>query len=557
MDQSLIEKYNKELVAHIALLERDYESKKRLYDVDQFLRKNFPTNDPDVYGSLVSLAKARLAEKGEEIKDSKLHEVVATECYELLKFFESNTAITLEELKEAFFTCSLANNNEVIKKYDRYKRAIEVLNTLKKLFVRHQFRKSENSLTALEERKKDIDKFRTLHTFLSTGELVGELEDVTSYEIQAANFTEEQWLEIFNYILLSVIKNYRKEEELAKEVSQIAIQEALDAKAKEMEDKILVTLPKESADVLRTPDQVNVPEGKSEEIVENEPVVSNVSHLVYLSDPVLVERYNLLKDKLFEYRKLGSVSPTKEQSFSNLYDSLSIGNTLDNIKGCYKNSDYIKFLFYCFKKEFEKIMVDMETMYPLDEINDYTQLLLEDLSKPETFLKELEILLEKEKEEQERINRENSSEAEEKEVSNPYKLIFYSEGGTPTILKDVKRFTSEKMQDLVSILTKIEEGRLEKSMVINKNVPVAFKSIRGDYIFVTFRLLNDGHVLVCTASNLDELNSNLFKLNNYDSSVETKLGSIIRDGSLEYVKLMKEQEEIRAKLFGQGFTKGS
>lgn len=556
MDQSLIEKYNKELVAHIALLERDYESKKRLYDVDQFLRKNFPTNDPDVYGSLVNLAKARLAEKGEVFGEAKQHEVVATECYEILKFLEPNTNISLDELKEAFFTCSLANNNEVIKKYDRYKRAFEVLNTLKKLFVRHQFRKSENSSTALEERKKDIERFKTLHTLLSTGELVGELEDVTSYRIQTANFTDEQWLTIYNYILLAVIKSYRKEEELAKEVSQIAIQDALDAKAKEMEDKILVTLPKESADVLKPVDDNNV----SIETVQQEtstPVVSKVEHLVYLSDPILVQRFNLLKDKLFEHRKLGNISPTKEQSFSSLYDSLNNGNTLENVKVCYKNSDYIKFLFYCFKKEFERIMVDMETMYPVDEINDYTQLLLEDLAKPEMYINELEVLLQKEREEQERINRENETEVEEQEVSNPYKLIFYSEGGAATILKDIKRFTSEKMQDLISILTKIEEGRLEKSMVINKNVPVAFKSIRGDYIFVTFRLLNDGHVLICTASNLDELNSNLFKLNNYDSSIETKLGGIIRDGSLEYVKLMKEQEEIRTKIFGQGFTKGS
>ena len=131
MEQSLIDKFLKELSAHISLLERDYESRKKLYDVDRFLRKNFSGTDTDVYTALVSLASARCKERGETLSEQNTFESVAVECYELLKFFEPSTSITLDELKEAFFTCSLANKNEVMKKYDRYKNAVNLLNTLK------------------------------------------------------------------------------------------------------------------------------------------------------------------------------------------------------------------------------------------------------------------------------------------------------------------------------------------------------------------------------------------------------------------------------------------
>ena len=41
MEQSLTDKFLKELFAHISMLDKDYESRKKLYDVDRFLRKNF------------------------------------------------------------------------------------------------------------------------------------------------------------------------------------------------------------------------------------------------------------------------------------------------------------------------------------------------------------------------------------------------------------------------------------------------------------------------------------------------------------------------------------
>lgn len=550
MDQNLIDKFIKELDAHIRLLERDYASRKKLFDVDQFLRKNFSANDTNVYSSLVNLAKARCADRGTVLDESKVFESAAIECYELLKFFESNPSITLEELKEAFFTCHLANSNEVMKKYDRYKKAAELLNTLKQLFVRHQFRKAENNLSALQEVELIINRFKNLQSFLSTGELTEELEDLTFYEIHSANFSQEQWLEIFNYILLAQIKSYKKEEELARDESLTHIEETITNKAKELEEKILEKLPKESADILRPVEDV-IPVEEQAVIVT--PVTAD-EELVSLSDEELLSRYSQLEIKMHEHRKLGYISPTKEQSFSTLYESLNNGNVLENVKAVYKASDYLKFLFYCFRQEFLKIQVDMETQYPVSDLEEFTQLLVDDLSKPELYLSELEKELELRREEQKRISTQDVP--TEVVQENPFKLIFYGANGTADILKDIKRFTPEKMQDLINILTKMEEGRLDKSMVISKQVPVAFKSIRGDYVFVTYRLLNDGHILVVTASNLDELSSNLHRLGNYDSTEETRLGSIIRDGSLDYIKLMKEQEQVRSFIFNQGFTKG-
>jgi hypothetical protein len=101
MDQNLIDKFLKELSAHIKLLDRDYESRKKLYDVDKFLRANFSATSTDVYSSLVDLATARCQERGETLSEKNTFESVAVECYEILKFFEPNTSITLDELKEA------------------------------------------------------------------------------------------------------------------------------------------------------------------------------------------------------------------------------------------------------------------------------------------------------------------------------------------------------------------------------------------------------------------------------------------------------------------------
>ncbi len=553
MDQSLIDKFIKELDAHIRLLEKDYNSRKKLFDVDAFLRRNFSSNDPDTYNSLVKLAKARCEERDEVLNEEKMFESVANECYELLKFFEPNTSITKEELKEAFFTCYLANKNDVMKKYDRYKKAMELLNTLKQLFVRHQFRKSESNSVVLEDSLRTLNKFKNLHNFLVNGATDVELENVDTYQIPGANLSQEEWLEVYSYILMTQIKSYKREEEKIREESKANITAILDKKAKELQDKILEELPPESKDIIRTPEEeVDKPVLEDALTGEHTPVEEQLS---YIQDETLLAKYSFLEGKVHEYRKLGNISLTKEQSFSTLYDSLSNGNSLDNIRLVYKPSDYIKFLYYCFKKEFQKITGDIETMYPQDELEEFAQLLMDDIDKPLVYLAELEVLVAKEKEAQERLNGEGPIVGPEEE-EKPFKLIFYGKKGTADIIKDIKKFTPEKIQDLIEILTKMEEGKLEKCMVINKQVPVAFRAIRGDYIFVTFRMLNDGHILVVTASNLDELNSNLHRLSNYDSSVETELGSIIRDGSLEYAKLIKENEEVKNTIYSQGITKG-
>ena len=214
-----------------------------------------------------------------------------------------------------------------------------------------------------------------------------------------------------------------------------------------------------------------------------------------------------------------------------------------------------KFLYYCFVREVEKIKQDLETLYPVEEIEEFTELLKADMDNPLVYLNELEILLIQEREEQMELNNGDPEVVEETE-EKPFKLVFYGKNGSADILKDIKKFTPEKMQDVIDILTKIEEGKIDRYMVINKNVPVLFRSIRGDYVFVAFRVLSDGHILVVTACNLDELNYNLYRLSNYDSDIENDISRIIRDGSYEYTRLMKESEETKKAIYGQGFGKG-
>lgn len=552
MEQSLTDKFLKELFAHISMLEKDYESRKKLYDVDRFLRKNFSGNDADVYTALVNLAKARCAERGETLSDSKPFENAAIECYELLKFFEPNTSITLEELKEAFFTCSLANKNEVMKKYDRYKNAVNLLNTLKQLFIRHQFRKAENNSVAIENAKELIARYKNLYKFLTTGELDSELLDVDFYYFKGANITEDEWLEIYNYILLMQIKAYKKIEDKKYEDAKAIIDEEISSKARQIEDKIMGQVPEDSVDLIKP----TVVEPVHEEVVE--PVIVNVEkeeELTSIQDEEILAKYSRYEIKMSEYRKFGKISLTKAESFNNLYESLALGNSLENIRPVFTTRDYLKFLYYCFVKEVEKLKGDLETLYPVAEIEEFTELLKADIDNPLAFLNELELLLIKEREEQMELNNGEPEGLEEPE-EKPFKIVFYGKNGNADILKDIKKFTPEKMQDLIEILTKIEEGKIDRYMVINKNVPVLFRSIRGDYVFVAFRVLSDGHILVVTASNLDELNSNLHRLSNYDSDIESDISRIIRDGSYEYTRLMKSSEETKNIIYGSGFGKG-
>ena len=556
MDQNLIDKFLKELSAHIKLLDRDYESRKKLYDVDKFLRANFSATSTDVYSSLVDLATARCQERGETLSEKNTFESVAVECYEILKFFEPNTSITLDELKEAFFTCSLANKNEVMKKYDRYKNAINLLNTLKQLFVRHQFRKSENNSVAIESAKEQRDKFRNLYKFMTTGELDSELQDVDFYYIRGANITEEEWLEIYNYILLLQIKSYKKEEAKREKEAMDLIDLELSSKAKQIESIMIEQMPEEAVGLLKQNDEATVEVDndvpKVESVVESEPVAEE---LTSIQDEELLDKFSMYELKVSQHRKLGKISLTKSESFNHLYESLSLGNGLDNIRPVFTTRDYLKFLYFCFVKEVEKIKVDLETLYPVDEIEEFTELLKADIDAPLAFLNQLELLLLQERKEQAELNNGESVSAEETE-EKPFKLVFYRKKDCPDILKDIKKFTPEKMQDLMDILTKIEEGKIDRYMVINKNVPVLFRSIRGDYVFVAFRVLSDGHILVVSASNLDELNSNLYRLSNYDMDVENDMARIIKDGSYEYTRLMKESEETKKIIFGEGFGKG-
>lgn len=552
MDQSLTDKFLKELFAHISMLEKDYESRKKLYDVDRFLRKNFSGNDTDVYTALVNLAKARCAERGETLNDSKPFETAAVECYELLKFFEPNTSITLEELKEAFFTCSLANKNEVMKKYDRYKNAVNLLNTLKQLFIRHQFRKAENNSVAIENAKELIARYKNLYKFLTTGELDSELLDLDFYYFKGAHITEEEWLEIYNYILLMQIKSYKKIEDKKYEDARAIIDEEISSKARQIEDKIMGQVPEDSVDLIKPTVVEKVEEDNVQPVIVN---VEKEEELTSIQDEEILAKYSRYELKMSEYRKFGKISLTKAESFNNLYESLAFGNSLENIRPVFTTRDYLKFLYYCFVKEVEKLKGDLETLYPVDEIEEFTELLKADIDNPLAFLNELELLLIKEREEQMELNNGEPEGLEEPE-EKPFKLVFYGKNGNVDILKDIKKFTPEKMQDVIDILTKIEEGKIDKYMVINKNVPVLFRSIRGDYIFIAFRVLSDGHILIVSASNLDELNSNLHRLSNYDSDIESDISRIIRDGSYEYTRLMKESEETKKAIYGQGFGKG-
>lgn len=555
MDQNLINRFIAELEAHVHILERDYNSRKKLYDVDQFLRKNFSVGDHDVYESLVKLAKARCAERGEELNEGKIFESVACECYELLKFFEPKTTITLEQLKEAFFTCNLASKNEVIKKYDRYNKAVELLEVLKKLFVRHQFRKSENNSVAVDSSYNQLIKYTNLYNFLVKGVLEQELDDLDTYQIYGGNFSQEEMIQIYNHILLLIIKNYRKYESHIKAEKKEAVEASIDVRAQELEDKIIESLPRETASII-----IPVEPVVEKKVVEEQPAVEEVVQsqdsveLSYLQDEETLKKYSFLESKINEHRRLAKISLSKEESFHTLYESLNNGNELQFIKLSVMPSDYLRFLYYCFKVEFERIKIDMDTLYPVDELDVYTQLLSDDFDKPLKFLTELEAILLKEKEEQDKLNIDEPS--VEVEEEKPYKLIFYGKNGPTDILKDIKKYTPEKMKDLVEILNKLEDGKIERCIMITKSVPVPFKSIRGDYVFVTFRILSDGHILVAATNNLDEINSNLHKLSNYDTSEENELCRIIRDGSFDYIKLMKANEEVKETIYSQGYTKG-
>ncbi len=558
MDQKLVDRFIKELDARIALLEADYASTKKIYDLGHFLREHF-SNEKDLYRAMINLAKARCSQKGEVFNEEQPVEQTAQECYEILSFFEPNTSITYDSLREALFTCNLANNNEVMKKYGRYGKAIELLGVVKQLFVRQQFRVAENSLIKVQLKEQEIKKFKNLQKFINTGELESELESVFEYHIDRADFSLEEWMEIYNYILMLQIKSYKREEDIVKQKKHEDLDEALDAKAKELEDRLMQSLPQETVDVIIPSETANVVEDNLAELdvtgkVLDEDETFVVEQLAAIKDEILLERFHKLETKVYGFRKLGKISPTKEQTFRILHESISNGNTLDNLKMALTPSDYLRFLYYIFMIEFNKVKSDLETMYPVDEIDEFTQLLLEDISKPEEYIVYVEAEAQKQREEALVDEKTNEQEiiSEEDSVN---KLVFYG-NGSPDILKDVKRFTSEKMSEVASLFAKIESGRIDKAMTINKNVPIIVKSLRGELTFVTFRRLCEGHILVISASNLDEFDSNINKLNGYDVALENRLRQIVKDGTLEYAKLMKQSAEVKATILKHGIAKG-
>ena len=163
------------------------------------------------------------------------------------------------------------------------------------------------------------------------------------------------------------------------------------------------------------------------------------------------------------------------------------------------------------------------------------------------------VVIDKEREEEASLEEQQN---EETIKQNPYKLLFYTQGEQFEMTKCLKDFTPEKIQDLVALLRKLEEGRVDRTTVLKKNTDTPFKALIGQYVFVAFRILPKNHILVYLARPLVDLNRNINKLDSYDRSIEDDVITMIRDELVDYRKLSRESNDFRIQLFSQVMAKG-
>ncbi len=523
---------------YISTLERKATETENVYNAHNYLMSNYNQG----------------ASAYERISSIPLDKVM-----EILYTFESNPIYTKTEIENALKFCRICETTPSYKEFERYKELNGILENINQIFTRHIFsNRNEININRVKNAQAQVKKFRDLRSFINGTITDYKLEPLESYYFEYANLADEEWLEVYFNLTMINIENYKRQEDELRETIKAKEEQRRAIMAKALEDKILSSIPKEDAIVLNpngaNPSITEEPEEEITEPVVEEKDADNGRPLS--SNEEISQQLAILREKYKTYKYLGKITPTLRDSFEINLDFQNIDQSIEGIKIAYNTSTYHKFLFFCFFKKYETILRDVQESYT-EDFDEYVKFILEDIKQALDFINRLEQELALEEQELAQANESELPQVEE--VEKPYKLIFYNNNSTTSeIEKNLKSMTPEKIKDLVSLLSRIEEGRFENVGSLNKKTKTSFRLLVGQYVFVTFRILPNNHILVFTSSSLDELNNNSVdnRLAAYDLNYEKKVNSIIKDGTLEYRKLVKQSDDIHELVFSQVLGKG-
>lgn len=533
----LFEQFIQELKRYIENLQKDYDKKMQTYENCKFLRDNYDFSIP-VHEGIERLGTKKV--------------------YELLNFFEETEGITLEDMEAALHMCSAGERNPKFKNQPRYKTSLNMLNSIKIKLRAHLFRKMENNKDGLVYFESCIKKYQDLLKFITGESLNIDLQPLDSYIFSAANFSEKNWIDIYLQLLKMHMDSLIKLEEKTREIKKEKIVDVIENMALAVEEKMLESLSPESAEVIKENDDEPIV-GKEEIIQIHTPIESEMAEvqeekLVSITDERVLSLYNMLREKARSYKRFGKIDEYRMNLFSSLRAGIGAVNTLEETKLAFIPSDYLKFLYFCFVSSLKGVTESLQDQYNEEDLEDYIEILISMLESAKGYLDvlEAEISLQEQVVNQDEILEPDMGE------EPVYKLVFYERHGKVELDRNMKEFSPEKLADLASLIKKIEEGNLDNARTLSRDIAIPLKGLVGRYIFVTFRVLSDNHIMIFMAANLAELNKTANRLGIYDIDVEAEVNSIIRDGdnSVAYRQLMKHSSEIRKNILAQGLVKG-
>ena len=531
---SFIDKLN----TYVNVLDQRIKENETIYNAHSFLMTNYKQSS-NVLESITSIPLDKI--------------------WELLTLFEKTPSYSKLDIENAIKFCKMCELNPKFKEHERYKDMSSILEYVNQIFLRHIFsNQSEVNIHRIEESKKIAKKFHNLQSFIN-GELPNYvLEPLESYYFEHANLSPEEWLEVYFNLTMIQIEYYKRKEDELKEEITAKEEQRRNAMAAALEKKILKSIPEEDALILKPNGDsvVSEPEEVEEEIPE--PVVPEqpaIQGQKLSSNEEIKQKLAILQEKYKAYKYLGKITPTMRESFKLNLDLQDIDKSIEYVKIAYNTTDYYKFLFFCFYEKYSTILNDINETYT-EDFDEYVKFVLEDMDQALDFISILEHELALEDKELEQATESEIPQTEE--VEKPYKLIFYSNGSSSEIEKNMKSMTPEKLNDLIPLLSRLEAGRFDSVRFLKKNTKVGFKLLIGQLVFVTYRTLPNNHILIFTCGSLEEMNNNSVnnRLNAYDINVEKKINSIIKDGTLEYRKLLKRSEAIHELVFSQSLGKG-
>ncbi len=542
---SLLDRYIREVDNYIVKLKSDYDRAYQTYENCKFLRENYDIHLPAYEG---------------------ISTIGAEKTFEILNFFGEVKEYSLADIESALYMCGAGEKNPKFKTQARYKSSIVLLEKIKVQLRGHLFRKVDSNKYSLDDKLQLIDRYTNISKFLK-GEITEiDLDTLESYEFSFANFSLDEWVELYTILLKMYMESLIKIEDKLKDDKKEQLADVIDSMAIAVEEKMLGELSPESVEILlndgvllsQEDDVVDSYAEQFGEPVAPQGVSSKKEHLVSITDERVISLYKKLRDKARQYKRYGKVDSNKLELFASLKGGLGTLNTLENTKAAFIPSDYLKFLYFCFVNTFSGVVESLEDQYEMEEIDEFVELILDILQNAEVFLNELE----KEVSLQETLTQQEQSYldtiTEEHVVAN--KLIFYERNGKSEIEKCMKDYSPEKISDLAVLVKKIEDGTLDGMKTVKKETSLVFKLLCGRYVFVVFRPVTNNHTIVYLSSNLADLNKSSInaRFESYVPEIEDDIIEMIRDGedSLEYRKLMKRSEAIKSTLLRQGLVKG-